>query len=321
MQNKKIKIAFVVGEFPVVSETFIINQVADLEDREISAAIFSFDYGSEENISERYFKHQMKDKVKYLKMPKNKLARIIKAIPLFFKILFSKPGVLLKIFDFKKYGQEAWSLKLLFWCAPFIGREFDIIHCHFGSIANRFLIIKDILGIKSKLVVSFYGYDVSMLPKQKGNDYYQRLIKEGDWFLVMSENMKERVTALGFASEKIEVLPVSIDVDNYPYKERNLNQDNSVNIFSVGRFVEKKGFDDFIRAMAIVKEKTNRPVSVEIVGGGPLEEELKSLTNKLNLEDTITYSGYMKIEEVIDKFLTKDLFVQPSKTAADGDME
>ena len=38
-----MKVAFIVGEFPAVSETFIINQVADLKDRGIEVEVFSFE--------------------------------------------------------------------------------------------------------------------------------------------------------------------------------------------------------------------------------------------------------------------------------------
>jgi len=39
-EEKKLKIAFVVGVFPVISETFIINQIADLLDRGVEVEIF-----------------------------------------------------------------------------------------------------------------------------------------------------------------------------------------------------------------------------------------------------------------------------------------
>lgn len=320
-ETKKLKLAFVVGQFPTISETFIINQVADLADRGIEVEIFSFKKGVSENISQRFYDYKMKEKTHYLDMPDNVFLRFFLAIPKIFKLLLYRPGALIQALDFKKYGRNAFSLKLIYWCEPFLGKKFDLVHCHFGTMANKFLVVREILGIQEKFITSFYGYDVSMIFKNKPANYYDKLKKECSLYFVMSENMKERVAAGGFAREKIMVLPISIDVDKYPFGERTLKEEERAQIVSVGRFVEKKGFDDLLRALAIVKEKTDKPFECNIIGGGPLEKELRALTDELNLNDLVDYKGYMKIEDIINYFQNMHLYLQPSKTASDGDME
>lgn len=315
-----MKIAFVVGEFPVVSETFIINQIADLEERGTKVETFYFKRGKLKNISRRYFEKRMDAKASSLEMPNKFFKRLFLAIPKFFHIFFFRPSLILKIFNFKKYGRNAFSLKLLFWTEPFLGKEFDLVHCHFGPIANKFLIIKEILGLNVKMVTTFYGYDVSHIFAVKPVDYYDRLKKECSLFFVMSNNMKKRIVARGFDGSRVEVLPVSIDVVSYPYQERNKGADEPLKIISVGRFTEKKGFDDLLRALAILKKRGN-DFECHLVGGGELEDELKKMTHDLGIEGEVKYEGYMPVEEVINYFLKMHLFVQPSKTAKDGDME
>ena len=319
--NKKMKIAFIVGIFPAISETFIINQIADLEDRGIEVEIFSFKRGCTENVSQRFFDHKMNEKVKYLEMPKSIGIRIILAVPKILRIFFLKPKLLLRVFNIKKYGAGAWCLKLLYYTEPFVGKKFDLVHCHFGKVANKYLVIREILEHQYKFITSFYGHDVSIVFNQKPSNYYDRLKKECSLFFVMSNNMKERVVAHGFEASNIKVLPISINVLEYPYKERVLPRDEKINILSVGRFVEKKGFDDLLRAIAIVKEKSQKNFTLNIVGGGALEKELLQLTKELKIEDVVDYKGYMKIEDLIKYFLNMHLYVQPSKTSKDGDME
>jgi len=320
-KNEKLKIAFVIGQFPTISETFIINQVADLMDRGIEVEIFSFNKGVKESISERYYDYKMDKLTHNLNMPGNFLARFLKAIPKIIKLLVCNPRALLAALNFRHYGRNAYSLKLIYWCEPWLGKKFDMVHCHFGTIANKFLIIREILGIREKFITTFYGIDVSAVIKNKPADYYDKLKKECLLFFVMSNNMKERVAAIGFPVEKIKVLPISIDVDKYPFSERKLKAGERVEIISVGRFVEKKGFDDLLRALAIVKKKTDKSFKCTIIGGGPLEKELYRLTKVLNLNDVVDYKGYMKIEEIIKYFQNMHLYVQPSKTARNGDME
>jgi colanic acid/amylovoran biosynthesis glycosyltransferase len=94
-----------------------------------------------------------------------------------------------------------------------------------------------------------------------------------------------------------------------------------VEIVSVGRFVEKKGFDDLLRALAKAREMTGRSFRCSIIGSGPLEDELRALATSLELDGRVHFMGYMKNED-LDAYLARmHIMVQPSKTARDGDME
>lgn len=320
-KDKKIKAAFIIGKFPAISETFIINQIADLEDRGTEVEVFSFDRGTTDNVSQRFFDHKMNEKANYLDMPKNIILRVFRAIPKILRIFFIQPQLFFKVFNFKKYGADAWSLKLLFFVEPFVGKNFDLVHCHFGKTANKYLTIREIVAPKQKFVTTFYGYDVSIVFKQKGENYYDRLKKECAMFFVMSNNMKERIIAHGFKEECIKVLPISINVSEYPFAERKLSDDEVINLLIVARFVEKKGIGDLLRAIAIIKQEAKKKFKLNIVGGGQMEKELLKLAEELNITDVVDYKGYMKIEDLIKYFLQMHLYIQPSKTSKDGDME
>lgn len=322
MQRNKRKIAFIVREFPIISETFIISQVTDLIDREIDIKVFSFEKGDKENVSRKFDEYNLLERVHYLNTPGNYVKRFLFAIPKIVHIFFTRPVLLFKMFNLnKKYGRNALSLQLLYWIEPFINKKFDLIHCHFGNAANDFLIIKEILGLRQKIVTTFYGFDVSLFFKQKPANYYDKLKEVSSLFLVMSRNMKERLVEKGFNQNKIRILPVSIDVESYPYNKRIFHDGELFKIVSVGRFVEKKGFDDLLRAIAIVKEKSKRLFRCYIIGNGTLKDELFNMTERLNLNDVVEFKGYMKVEDIINYFLNVHLFVQPSKTARNGDME
>ncbi|MFN6946986.1 MAG: glycosyltransferase [Cytophagaceae bacterium] len=320
-EKRNIKVAFVIGKFPVVSETFIINQISGLLDRGIDVEIFAFQKGDRENISDKFYTYDMIHKTHYLNMPGNYVSRFFFGIKKAIHIFYVNPLLFLKIFNLKKYRRSALSLQLLFWIEPFLNKKFDLVHCHFGTVANNFLIIHDILKLKQKMVTTFYGYDASVVFNRYPTNYYEKLKDKCSLFFVMSYNMKKRLIEQGFQESKIKVLPVGIDVDSYPFKERSYRDGDPIRIISVGRFVEKKGFDDLLRALAIVKSKTKKPFTCSIIGDGPLREELFSLTKRLNLQDVIEYKGYMKIEDIVKHLFDAHVFVQPSKTARNGDME
>jgi len=312
-----------IGSFPRVSETFIINQVADLIDRGIEVEVFSFTKGlsSLENISQRFSDYKMSRLVHYLDMPQNKLIRFFAAVYKLLSILLRKPSIFFKVLNFRKYGLTVKSLKLIFWVEPFIGKKFDLVHCHFGTIANKYLVIREIFGFKHKIITTFYGIDVSHIFKVKPRDYYDNLKKHCQSYLVMSDDMKRRVVEYGFSAEQVGVLPISIDVASYPYSERHYSPGQQINLISVGNFVEKKGFDDLLRALAIVKQKTDKDFKCHIVGDGQLKEMIYGLTRELGIGDVVDFKGYMKLEDLITLFTKMHLCLQPSKTSADGDME
>ena len=316
--SKPLRVAFVVGEFPSVSETFIINQVADLLDQGAHVEVFAFAEGvAGPHISARYDAHHMSERTHPLQVSASRLRSPRHVIGSVFRLLLHPLSLLRAL----SYCARARSLRLLFSFIPFIGRRFDVIHCHFGEIANRFLTIKNALHLNTALVTTFYGYDVSKVFKECPADVYDSLIRACSLFLVMSNDMKQRVLARGFPVDKVKVMPVSIDVDSYPFSERKCASDAPIELVSVARFVEKKGLDDLLRALAIVKERTPRAFRCSIIGSGPLDRQLRELVQSLGLHNDVEFKGSMKIEDIIQLLPRMHTMVQPSKTARDGDME
>ena len=319
--DRPLRVAFVVGVFPLVSETFVIDQIAQLTDRGVDVDVYSLDRGDEANVSRTYFDYDMRSKLVYLDYPLPWLRRFLQAWPRALYLAQRQPRVLLRALNVFRYRRWAFSLKLLYWAGPLVGKEYDVVHCHFGTVARDFVHALDAAGIDAPLVTSFYGVDVSRVFRDEPPDFYDDLKRVCSLYFVMSEDMKRRVVERGFPADRVRVLPVSIPVDSYPFSARSLEGGDALRLLAVGRFVEKKGFDDLLRALAIVKERSPRPVTCDVVGGGPLDPELRELAASLGLDDVVRFRGFMPVEDVIGLFPAVHVLVQPSKTAADGDME
>lgn len=316
-----MNIAFIIHRFPQTSEVFIINQIADLLDRGVNVQIFAFEPGDSAMVSDRYHEYHMGERTHIIGAPHSRTKRILGGIARAARLLARNPALLTRALDVWGYGTRARSMQMLYSAAAFNGRRFDVVHCHFGKMANQYLPIRHMMRHTMPMITSFYGYDVSHLPKIKGSSYYDELRNVCHRYIVMSNNMRERVVALGFRAEEVTVLPVSIDVDSYPFVERDIKPGERVEMISVGRFVEKKGFDDLLQALAIVKKRQKRPFFCSIVGGGILEGELRNQVKELNLGDVVFFEGYKKTEDITQMYLKKHLYLQTSKTALDGDME
>jgi len=318
LNTKFMRVAFIVDAFPRVSETFIIDQACDLIDRGMDIYIYALNRGSKDkdSISKRYYDYSLEDRTSYLNDGNSKFSRILSAFPRFLELLFLRPPAIVKLFSSFKY------FKILSWdVRPFLKNRHDIYHCHFGTVGAQFVMVRKVLGIKEKFITSFYGQDASMAIKKYGIGIYKGLMQESSRFFAMSEDMKQRLIVHGFPPDKIIVHPIGIDVAKYSYTERRADPGSQINIISVGRFVEKKGFEDLIRALAVVKERSITKFKCYIVGDGPLKYKIVSLVKSLGLEDVVELKGFMSIDKILNLFKNMHFFIQPSKTAKDGDME
>ena len=92
-------------------------------------------------------------------------------------------------------------------------------------------------------------------------------------------------------------------------------------ILSVGRLVERKGFDTVIRALPMILHEV--PIAhYLIVGSGPLEDHLKSMVEELGLEEHVTFVGYVSDEELAAYYMASDVFAMISREIPDeGDLE
>lgn len=64
------------------------------------------------------------------------------------------------------------------------------------------------------------------------------------------------------------------------------------NIVCVGRLVEQKGFDRLLEAVRQVKENSNKPFHINIIGEGPMRKQLQVLIDQYQLNNVVALLGY-----------------------------
>ena len=95
--------------------------------------------------------------------------------------------------------------------------------------------------------------------------------------------------------------------------------DDPVRLLSVGRLVEKKGTDVLLDALAQLPPHLYwRLVHV---GGGPLGEALAQRAQALGISSRIAWRGAMAQEELLAEYRAADLFALASRVAQDGDRD
>jgi glycosyltransferase involved in cell wall biosynthesis len=91
-------------------------------------------------------------------------------------------------------------------------------------------------------------------------------------------------------------------------------------ILSVGRLVPKKGLDDLIAACALLRAR-GIAFRCDIVGAGPLRDQLEADIADRGLGGTVHLLGSMTHARLIDHFAAADLFALASRVTDDGDRD
>ena len=88
-------------------------------------------------------------------------------------------------------------------------------------------------------------------------------------------------------------------------------------IVAIGRLIAKKGFTDLVRACGLLGQR-GASFRCEIIGEGPLEQELRDQVQELNLQSRMTFSGAQPQHEVRRRLAAANVFVLPSVVDAEG---
>jgi phosphatidylinositol alpha-1,6-mannosyltransferase len=91
-------------------------------------------------------------------------------------------------------------------------------------------------------------------------------------------------------------------------------------VLSVGRLIERKGFDTLLKAFPAVLKKV-QGARLIISGRGPEESALKRLSSSLGLNGVVTFTGYVPEDLMTGLFEACDVFAMPHRELPNGDTE
>ncbi len=302
-----MKILFLVDRFPEISQSFILNQIVSLLNSNINIRVLSLkhldvytkhdEFENVINIVDYLDKH-ISDRIASLLINK------IRFYPEHFRIKISPEEVSLLIY--------------------LLAKRPDIIHCHFGTLGRLVSKLKQLKFFNGKIITSFHGYDISAFLKYRGG-VYADLMNNGDLFLPVCKYWKSKLVSLGFPESKIKVHKMGIDLNYFKYK----NPDKKpTKLLSIGRLVEKKGFYYSILAFkSYLNKNPDKNIVYEIIGGSPVHTNydqytaLNNLIQENKLNNKVRLIGAVAKNKIRDHLYSSDIFILPSVTAENDDME
>ncbi|MCT7965949.1 glycosyltransferase [Laspinema sp. D1] len=321
-----MKIALMLGKFPALSETYILNQITGLISRGHEVDIYADEPGETSKVHPDVEKYNLLDKTRYAPLPAKKVIRTVKGSKILLAHGYKSPMTLLRSLNLFKYNyfkhrDQGYFLRLLYSAIPLLDQPaYDIIHCHFAPYGLRGVLLREIGAIQGKIITTFHGFDVNLYPRQTHPKIYQDLFQKGDLYTANTPYTASKAVALGCPPDKILTLPMGINLSHYTFRPPTLGQGESVKIMTVARLVEKKGIEYSLKAVAKVLEH-NPNLEYRIVGDGPLRGPLEHLIGELGIAEKVQLLGWKTQEELFHLYDSSHIFLLSSVTAADGDQE
>ncbi|MFH1586200.1 MAG: glycosyltransferase family 4 protein [archaeon] len=204
--------------------------------------------------------------------------------------------------DLLKYSLKAYKL------AKKLKKErgYNLCHAFFG-IPCGYIAMK----LNIPYIVSLRGSDVpGHNPKYNLLDslLFRRLSKK-IWrnareVIANSEDLKNEAEMI---KEDIKIIPNG--VDSSFYKKIKTKRDKKFVILYVGRLSIVKGLDYLLKAFSKLDKKNAQLV---LVGGGDQEEHLKTLANKLGINNRVKFLGILDKKQLVKIYNSSGVFVLPS---------
>ncbi|HEY2711654.1 MAG TPA: glycosyltransferase family 4 protein [Chthoniobacterales bacterium] len=302
-------LAYLFERFPSFTQTFCYREIEELRRQNTVPAIFSVRHPHDEP-PQAWDPAVVRD-VEYLPDEKALIAEVDHALrkgklPAAANTMIAEWG---RKTDFLRLYQAAWLGPRL------QKRAVRHVHAHFAGLAARTgYWLKQFFDIG----YSFTAHANDIFAPKPFEVSLGRLITEARAVVTVSD-FGVRFLQEKFPKDAARIHRVYNGIDPSVFQLADFAAETPV-IISVGRLIEKKGFQDLIEACRLLRESGIK-FRCEIIGEGPLEPALREQIATSGLTEIIRLAGPLPQEEVIRRLSQSWVFALPCVTETDGGMD
>ena len=166
-----MRIAFIVRIFPLLSETFILNQITGLMDMGHEVDIFAMTPSQDTEVHPDVVNYGLLERTRYIGLPRNRAVRYLKSVVLFSKSILERPSLVLNAVRRLVSEKTSGSLRSLY-LATYFKKKYDVAHCHFGPLGSIGVDLKKIGAPLKRVVTAFHGFDITVYLNRRKNGVY-----------------------------------------------------------------------------------------------------------------------------------------------------
>lgn len=309
-----MRVAFVMSIFPLSSETFIHQQILGLLSLGHDVDIISLHKGTLNDQTHEYIKkHRLMQRCRFLSIPKEHSARILRTALIILFHFWHAPKTILRCLDFKKYSRYG-SVENLIKLEPFL-RKYDAVHIHYGTIAKEFTFLKDLYP-KLKIFVNFHGHDIERGLKE-GPKFYESVFEKFDGIICPTQFCRAALTHLKCPEDKLIYHPNAIDCEKFK-KTSEYKTINDITITTVARLHEDKNLFLALEIIYNLIYQNKIKVYYNIVGEGPQRYFIEKEIEKMLLQNNVSLHGELSQDEIVKILNETDIFLLTSRKEGFG---
>lgn len=192
----------------------------------------------------------------------------------------------------------------------------QILHVH--QAFNRQFLCQSVLQIDKPIVVTAHSINTLLEPHP---DWAEKMIfanyRRADWFIAVSNFVKEKIVEFGADPKKVTVIPNGVDADKFSpgskleVREKLHLPSDAFLFLYIGNLINRKGIDVLIKAFSQVNQ-SRADTGLFIIGDGPQLQELEQLARDCKVADKVSFEGYKDFDEMPIWYRAADVFVMPS---------
>jgi len=197
----------------------------------------------------------------------------------------------------------------------------QVIHAHFGDMGVLIEPVARELNIP--LVVTFHGYDISILPETNfWAEKYKELFKTASAIIGVSNYICQKLEHRGADSKKTFMIHNGIDINKFCPESDAGSEEGKFTFTFIGRFVDKKAPVMLLKSYRYLLQKYNiTDVELQMIGNGPLLSRSKEFVKANDMERFVRFLGFVDHKKIPAFLHSSDVYVQHSMRAGSGDEE
>lgn len=311
-----LRVGYILKVFPRLSETFILNEILELERQGVEVHIFSLKPPTDPRFHGELA--SLRASVTYL--PRADSSEMWRAV---------QESCRGRDFDVPAVGQgflhalkrqDSTSLQALlqafYLAAAARSRGLDHLHAHFATSATHAALLAHVIG---DISFSFTAHAKDIYHRDRDQALLREALERCAFAVtVTAHNVGELESLAPGARGKVRLIYNGVALDRLNATPAPANGD--FQIVSVGRLVEKKGFNYLLEACRLLADRGRR-LRCTIVGGGPLEAALRDQIEQLRLQRIVTLTGAQAHDAAIEQIGRGHLLVLPCIVGEDGNRD
>ncbi len=328
-------VGYVLKMYPRFSETFIVNEILELERRGVDVRIYSLRKPDDG----RFHANLAQVRAPVIYLPESLLPEAGDVLAAQRACLKANPRVYLRVLGYALASRNEYALKRFCQAAVLTehlrANPVSHLHAHFASSATRVAMFVHLLA---GVPYSFTAHAKDIFQAGVNADLLRDKMRAARFVVTVSEFNRRYLAQLAGAPGRTGlggllpagslVLPAQrvrrvyngVDLDVFNGDAASAGDADTPLILSIGRLVEKKGLGVLLQACALLRERGVR-FRVELIGKGPLETALRAQIAALDLQDHVRLAGPQPQNAVVEAYRRADVFALPCVVAADGNRD